>query len=545
MAGSMKNLSIILACILVAFVACTKSKEVHPEIGDGNDENITVGMKEVHVEYTRSDIAELSKVLFHYGPADANGHAQQFATAEMTKNTTYFELTLHELLSDTLYWYYYELFPKDGEPSNTIQKTFRTQALEGPAPPTPPVAELPSVITTEVVEITTNSAQCGGKVTNDGGTAVTERGICWSTNANPTITNSHVSAGAGTGTFSAMMSGLSASTTYHVRAYATNEAGTAYGTDKEFTTLEGGGGGDVPEGAINGLFAINDNGDKVYFSQGNLQFQASTNTWRFAENQWNYVGGYDGEVYHGNVIGSDNGYASSTYSGWIDLFGWGTSGWNNGNVYYQPYDRAYLADWNAADFGYGYGPTDGANYNFNLTGDYSSADWGVYNPIINGGNQSGQWRTLTQPEWYFLLNSRITSSGIRFARAIVNNVCGLVLLPDDWNDSVYTFNYPNRTDAPYSTNEITTGTWSILENHGSVFLPAAGQYNSASSGYFNFEEGGFGGYWSATASATYFDYDTRDACLLELVASWGTYAPIDMSSVRYLGWSVRLVQDLN
>ena len=239
----MKNLSIILACILVAFVACTKSKEVHPEIGDGNDENITVGMKEVHVEYTRSDIAELSKVLFHYGPADANGHAQQFATAEMTKNTTYFELTLHELLSDTLYWYYYELFPKDGEPSNTIQKTFRTQALEGPAPPTPPVAELPSVITTEVVEITTNSAQCGGKVTNDGGTAVTERGICWSTNANPTITNSHVSAGAGTGTFSAMMSGLSASTTYHVRAYATNEAGTAYGLDKEFKTLTGGGGG--------------------------------------------------------------------------------------------------------------------------------------------------------------------------------------------------------------------------------------------------------------------------------------------------------------
>lgn len=641
----MKKISIMILVLVAAFVSCKKTPEVNLKYVDIERDLVTVGTTTANIQCDYEYIATLKKAFLYYGEGEDE---TDMTSKEMrvVQKTLYVELT--GLKENTTYSYYYE-FVNGFNSMRSSLKTFKTESGSGGGdePPTP-VITLPTVITASVTGITTNSAQCGGEVTNDGGAevtergicwstsanpslsdnhvavgtgigafnatvsglnesttyhvrayainekgaaygldvefktlssggsaqlpvvvtnevtgitahsascggevtsdggaTVTERGICWSTNANPTITNSHVSAGAGTGTFSAMMSGLSASTTYHVRAYATNEAGTAYGTDKEFTTLEGGAGGDVPEGAINGLFAINDNGDKVYFSQGNLQFQASTNTWRFAENQWNYVGGYDGEVYHGNVIGSDNGYASSTYSGWIDLFGWGTSGWNNGNVYYQPYDRAYLADWNAADFGYGYGPTDGANYNFNLTGDYSNADWGVYNPIINGGNQSGQWRTLTQPEWYFLLNSRITSSGIRFARAIVNNVCGLVLLPDDWNDSVYTFNYPNRTDAPYSTNEITTGTWSILENHGSVFLPAAGQYNSASSGYFNFEEGGFGGYWSATASATYFDYNTGEACLLTLVASWGTYAYIDMSSVRYHGWSVRLVQDFN
>ena len=134
----MKKLTIILACILVAMMSCTKSKEVHPEIGDGNDEIVTVGIKDVHVEYARTDHVELNRVVFHYCPADANGNAQQFATAEMTKKESFFELTLNDLFSDTLYWYYYELFPSSGEAFNTVQKTFHTQAYGTPEPPTPP-----------------------------------------------------------------------------------------------------------------------------------------------------------------------------------------------------------------------------------------------------------------------------------------------------------------------------------------------------------------------------------------------------------------------
>lgn len=236
----MKKLSIILISVLVALAACTKSKEVHPEIGDGNDEIVTVGMKDVHMEYTRTDHVELSRVVFHYSLAEA----QQFEAAEMTKRETLFELTLNDLLSDTLYKYYYELFHTGGGTSTTEQKAFHTQAFDTPEPSEPPVVELPAVITTEASEITTNSAICGGEVTNDGGATVTERGICWSINANPTISDSHVAAGTGTGLFSATMSGLQASTTYHVRAYAINEAGTAYGLDREFVTLSGSGVGE-------------------------------------------------------------------------------------------------------------------------------------------------------------------------------------------------------------------------------------------------------------------------------------------------------------
>ena len=236
----MKNLSIILACLLVPLMSCTKSKEVHPELGDGNEEFLTVGATTAHVEYTRTDIAELRKVLFHYSFSGT----QPFAAAEMTKKEDFFDLTLNDLVSDTLYQYYYELFPSNGEASITEQKTFHTIAVDSPVPPTPPVVELPTVVTAEVSEITANSSVCGGEVTFDGGAEVTERGICWSTNENPNVNDNHVAVGEGIGTFSATINGLEANTAYHVRAYATNEAGTAYGQDVEFTTLEGGGSGE-------------------------------------------------------------------------------------------------------------------------------------------------------------------------------------------------------------------------------------------------------------------------------------------------------------
>lgn len=133
----MKKLLIIIFGALVAMVSCTKSKEVHPEVGDGNDEIITVGVKDVHVEYTRTDHVELSRVVFHYCPADSNGNAQQFEAAEMTKKETFFEIVLNDLLSDTLYWYYYEIIPVHGDASNSSQKAFRTQFFEQPGPSVP------------------------------------------------------------------------------------------------------------------------------------------------------------------------------------------------------------------------------------------------------------------------------------------------------------------------------------------------------------------------------------------------------------------------
>ncbi len=383
-----------------------------------------------------------------------------------------------------------------------------------------PFIGLPSVFTLEITEISANSAICVSEVTNDGGAIVTERGICWSTNVNPTLSDNHVSAGMGTGRFTANISGLEANTTYHVRAYATNEVGTAYGLDREFVTVGGGGSG-VPEGAINGLFTINENGDQVYFSQGNLQYQASTNTWRFAENQWNQVGGnYSssgggecGNVYEDGVK-CDNMLVSATYSGWIDLFCWGTSGWDCGNVYYHPYDKD--------GEGEQYGPLGYSS----LTGEYANSDWGVYNPIINGGNQSGLWRTMTLSEWYYVMSYRAQASE-KLSMAQVNGVHGCVILPDEWDCPTGLSFVPQSFD--WITNVYTEQQWKQMELKGAVFLPASGERNSI--GLLSYDRCE---YHTANASSDW-------SCWHFIIDISGFVG--DTGYTRVLAPSVRLVQD--
>ena len=96
---------------------------------------------------------------------------------------------------------------------------------------------LPTV-TTEVTNIKVTTATCGGNVTSDGNSMVTSRGVCWSTSQNPTINDNKTTDGSGIGNFTSSLSNLASQTTYYVRAYATNEKGTAYGEEKSFTTLE-------------------------------------------------------------------------------------------------------------------------------------------------------------------------------------------------------------------------------------------------------------------------------------------------------------------
>lgn len=98
---------------------------------------------------------------------------------------------------------------------------------------------LPTVTTKSITNIAPLSANAGGNVTSDNGFPVTARGICWSTVSNPTIYDEHTTNGSGTGEFNSAINELQNSTTYHVRAYATNSKGTAYGEDKTFTTTSG------------------------------------------------------------------------------------------------------------------------------------------------------------------------------------------------------------------------------------------------------------------------------------------------------------------
>ena len=357
------------------------------------------------------------------------------------------------------------------------------------------VAQPPTVTTTEVINIKTSTTS-GGVVSSDGGSSVIERGICWSTNHNPTIEDDHVSNGFGTGVYSANMHGLAEDTTYYVKAYAINSAGVAYGNELSFTYH------DWSDGVLPGVFSVSTT-QKVKFSQGNLQYKASTRTWRFAEDQFEYIG-----VANRNI--------SSQYDGYIDLFGWGTSGRNCGNTYYQPWDSDNSG-------GYLYGPR-GLH---NLTANF---DWG-YNAISNGGNQNHQWRTLTKSEWNYVFNTRSTTSGIRYAKAKVNNVNGVILLPDNWSSSYYTLYSTNDTFSSFSSNVISSSTWTYsLEAHGAVFLPAAG--NRGGTSVSNVGRNGY--YWSASYydifNAFYVNFDN-----LYLITSYG----FDRSH----GLSVRLVRD--
>ena len=264
-----------------------------------------------------------------------------------------------------------------------------------------------------------------------------------------------------------------------------------------------------PTGAINGLFTINANGDQIFFSKGNLRYQASTGSWRFATNQYDY-------------IGNDNSNISQTYDGWIDLFGWGTSGWNCGSTYYRPWDFEYSLS--------GYGPPEP----YNLTDEYANSDWGLYNAIDNGGYQTGIWRTLTDAEWSYVFDQRNTVSGNRYAKAQVNGVNGVILLPDDWNTSCYNLSYYNNSSVSFIYNVIGYSSWkNILEAHGCVFLPAAGSRNQT---LIN-NVGSHGEYWSASHHDNY----SGSACGVHFYDSY--LSPPQYYIPRFAGCSVRLVKD--
>ena len=229
----------------------------------------------------------------------------------------------------------------------------------------------------------------------------------------------------------------------------------------------------VPEGALNGLFSINPT-KQVWFSKGNLQYQSSSSTWRFATKQY-------------DCIRESNVSIFQHTDGWIDLFGWGTSGYDHGAICFQPCDYNQTSS-----YYYAYG--DHANNLYDKTG---QADWG-YNAISNGGNMEKQWRTLTEDEWRFLLFDRITSSMIRYAKAILNDVEGMVVLPDNWDASIYSLNETNNVSANYSANIINENDWmNVFETNGAVFLPA-GSYRRGSD-YIEYSNPYKAYYWTSSS----------------------------------------------
>ena len=244
-------------------------------------------------------------------------------------------------------------------------------------------------------------------------------------------------------------------------------------------------------GALSGRFTINASGEKVVFSQGNLQY---VGTWQFAENQWDC-------------------FSTSQYNDHRDLFGWGTG--------------------------------DAPNKVSDNNGDYGTfTDWGT-NAITNGGNtENSGWRTLTKDEWVYLFYSRENAATL-FGFGSVNGMNGLIILPDNWTTpegASFTASttlgltnlgsyYHNDKNDNYTHNTYTAEQWAVMESAGAVFLPAAAYRHWLDSSIKYTDLGGF--YWSSTP------YDSDMAYYLNFY--YNDLAP-QFKEMRCGGRPVRLVR---
>ena len=236
------------------------------------------------------------------------------------------------------------------------------------------------------------------------------------------------------------------------------------------------------QGAIVGKFSIAAN-RQVQFSRGNLQYQASTDTWKFADHQY-------------DVVGNGNLKRSATYSGWIDLFVRGTSGCDHLLPQYAS-SRYYNED--SVFYSEGYN-----NHWYFILKDISETpyDWGS-NVISNGGNAENLWRTLTKKEWHYLLFDREKAKELLGLAVIDKKHYGLIILPDGWTtpDGLhftsidmylsdvgdYTVNKKrnNVTEETslYKDNIFTRSEWIKMQQNGAVFLPITGYTTEWPEGY--------------------------------------------------------------
>lgn len=277
---------------------------------------------------------------------------------------------------------------------------------------------------------------------------------------------------------------------------------------------------------------------QVQFSKGNLQYKPSTETWRFAEHQYDmaFAIASDGVVYsidddyydHPGVVTAEEYFAydgddcsslsinvsshyTSSSTAYIDMFGlgaWGSS---------TPYNTSTTND------------------------DYS---WNDFNVTIGGVDE---WRILSKGEWDYLLNDR-TDAEEKWSYATVNSVRGIVLLPDSWTlPAGLTFipgegEDPDDSDAQWNNNTYTEAQWTLMEANGAIFLPAAGyRSKNNSSGEDNILRAacweGFGYYWTKTQYTNPNYYYT-----FKFETGYDGVETVKFNKCR--GCSVRLVRDV-
>lgn len=313
--------------------------------------------------------------------------------------------------------------------------------------------------------------------------------------------------------------------------------------------------------ARGGVFTAGKDGHVVRFAQGNLQYRASDNIWRFAQEQWEALGDLGNTTLPAKSGSSDYG-ERATQPLWIDLFPWGHSGWTDptGKTY-PPYSCTNIPDDNCSNY----------NGTRSLTGAYAEGDFGVHNPISNAGNKKGIWRLPTKEELQYIIGydnwavdrrpaAKIKgedSDGHKYEEDLRFMSCGVkiggdvrygvALFPDGftWPDEIsrpitkaYPYisigaRYAERQEYVYDVSEFV-----LLEEYGVIFLPCAG-YRSSYNDPTTFVVNNFNLYGRYETSNGY-EYDSQ-------LAFYDANISFEHANVvgTGLGASVRLVMDVN
>ena len=353
-------------------------------------------------------------------------------------------------------------------------------------------ATLPTVTTGSVSDVTATSVTCGGNVTSDGGASVTARGVCWSTSQNPTVSDNHTTDGSGTGSFTSNITGLAANTTYYVRAYATNSAGTAYGDEVNFATESI----SVPEPVVDekscpGTPTVTDHEGNVYatvqignqcWMRDNLRTTTSPSTGTYL-----IPAAGTGETFTGKQ------------ARW----------YNNDSTTYAPMNYGLLYNWNAAvdTFNTSYGETS-------VSTDYNSAVSVTFTGHRRGICPAG-WHLPSDAEWTQLTNY-VSSQSEYTCDSNSNYIAKALASTEGWNTS---------------TNNCVVGNDPSTNNATGFSVVPAG-YCSGSS----FGDAGLGAYfWSSTQDGSNYAYDSSPY--------YDDAHVVRNDGVKYDGRSVRCLRD--
>jgi len=221
----MKKIILLTVTILgLVLSGCKKDELPQTTVCSVSDEKVVAAANSVSISGSYISTGTVSDMNIIYGLTE---NLESSSSESCTINNQKFSVEITGLSNGTEYYYCFE-FRNEYSSVKSEVKSFKIESTS------------PSVTTSSVSNITQTTATCGGNVTSDGGATVTARGVCWSTNQNPTISDSHTTDDDGTGSFTSSITGLTANMTYYVRAYATNSKGTSYGEQKSFTTLQSG-----------------------------------------------------------------------------------------------------------------------------------------------------------------------------------------------------------------------------------------------------------------------------------------------------------------